>query len=177
MMGRVSGVPYQVELPGIFTGSTLRPATDQMFMSIALVASTRATCVRRRVGCVLVNNKNHILSLGYNGQPSGFEHCIDNPCGGSCNASGEGLDECEAIHAEANAITRLKEPDNVHTCYVTTAPCVSCLKLLLATSCQRIVYLHDYPQGGNFDLWAKAGRLWEHYDPLDYKFNMVEVMK
>ena len=110
MMGRVSGVPYQVELPGIFTGSTLRPATDQMFMSIALVASTRATCVRRRGGCVLVNNKNHILSLGYNGQPSGFEHCIDNPCGGSCNAPGEGLDECEAIHAEANAITRLKVP-------------------------------------------------------------------
>lgn len=175
MKGRVSGVPYQVELPGIFKSIT-RPSTDQMFMSIAIVASTRSTCVRRRVGCVLVDSNNHILSLGYNGQPSGFDHCIDNPCGGSCNESGEGLDECEAIHAEANAIARLKEPNNVATCYVTTAPCVACTKLLLATSCNRIVYLKDYPHCNSKELWLKKDRKWDQYQISDQEFSMKDMM-
>ena len=66
---------------------------------MALLVSERGTCVRRKVGCILVNKKNHVLATGYNGNPSGFSHCLDNPCKGANSTSGKDLDKCEAIHA------------------------------------------------------------------------------
>ena len=52
-----------------------RPSWDEYFMQIADVAATRSTCLRRHVGAVLVYD-SRILASGYNGVPSGIEHCI-----------------------------------------------------------------------------------------------------
>ena len=136
-----------------------RPTKDQWFMEIAEVTAKRATCARRQVGCVIVDARGYILSTGYNGLPAGFEHCIDNPCSGAHFPSGQGLDLCQSLHAEQNAIARLKEPFSADTMYVTTAPCMSCTKLALATSVQRIIFKSDYPTSGR-DLWIAAGRDW-----------------
>jgi deoxycytidylate deaminase len=48
-------------------------------MEIAHLVKKRATCLRRQVGAVLVKDKN-ILATGYNGAPSGIEHCLDRGC-------------------------------------------------------------------------------------------------
>ena len=137
----------------------MRPTKDQWFMEIAQVTAKRATCARRRVGAVIVDARGYILSTGYNGLPSGFAHCIDSPCEGANYPSGLGLDKCQSLHAEQNAIARLKEPFEAATMYVTTAPCMSCTKLALATSIQRIVFAQDYPTSGR-DLWLMAGKEW-----------------
>ncbi len=108
---------------------------------MAYLAAQRGTCPRRRVGCVLLNVKGHILSTGYNGVAAGLPHCgKGSMCKGGTHPSGEGLDECQAIHAEQNALLQCRDVYDIHTAYVTTAPCVTCTKLLLNTSCQRIVY-------------------------------------
>jgi dCMP deaminase len=75
-------------------------------------------------------------------------------------ASGTGLDLCEATHAEANALLQCRDPDLISACYVTTAPCVSCVKLLVNTGCRRVVFEDDYAASGE-RLWLSSeGREW-----------------
>lgn len=137
-----------------------RPTRDQWAIELAIVTASRATCARRKVGAVILDEMGHVLSTGYNGTAKGQPHCIDTPCKGANCPSGTGLDLCEALHAEQNAIARLREPLAAHTMYCTTAPCVSCTKLILATNIKRIVCREDYPASGRA-LWESTGRPWE----------------
>ena len=116
-----------------------RTDKDEYFLDLADATSARATCRRRAVGAIAVDSDNHILSTGYNGTPSGNIHCIDNPCSGHDFNSGEGLDECRAIHAEQNMIAHCRNPKDIHIIYLTTSPCMSCMKLIVATGC-RLIY-------------------------------------
>ena len=137
-----------------------RPTFDEYFLMLAGVISSRSTCGRRRVGAILVDNKNRIISTGYNGVARGLPHCIDEPCPGAGFSSGEGLNACEAVHAEANALVNCADHTQIHTLYCTTSPCVYCTKLLMNTSCERIVFVNDYANSGQ-DLWKKLNREWE----------------
>jgi dCMP deaminase len=138
-----------------------RITKDEMGMMIALVCARRATCIRRQVGCVLVNERGHVLATGYNGPSAGMAHCIDEPCGGHDNKPGEGLEQCQAIHAEQNALLQCHDVYEISTCYCTATPCRTCLKLLMNTGCQRIIYLRLYPNYQDVFVseifWKKSG--------------------
>jgi dCMP deaminase len=134
-----------------------RPTRDETNMLIAVMASMRGTCGRRKVGCVIVDAENRILSYGYNGVGKGAIHCTDSPCPGVNMKSGSGLDVCEAVHAETNAIVNCTDLSRAFTLYVTASPCNSCMKLLLNTDIDTIVYLEDYP-GTPWHLWHRDGR-------------------
>ena len=54
-----------------------RIETDKYFLEIATIVAKRSTCLRRSVGCVLVDTQNHIVATGYNGVPKSFDHCLD----------------------------------------------------------------------------------------------------
>lgn len=150
-----------------------RPNIDEYFLQMAKLISTRATCLRRSVGCILVDKLNHVLSTGYNGVARGLPHCNEpteifldgtpriygNACSGATAPSGTKLDECGAIHAEQNALLQCKNVQEIVTAYITITPCIHCVKLLMNTSCIRLVV----PPGAPYDplamdLWAKAGR-------------------
>lgn len=135
-----------------------RLSKDEYFTEMAALVSQRATCARRRVGCVLVNSRGHVLATGYNGVPSGSAHCTDTPCAGASFPSGQGLEHCEAVHAEQNALLQCRDIFDIQTAYVTTMPCMTCTKLLLNTSCQRIVYIESYPHSEAAEFWRKNGR-------------------
>lgn len=152
-----------------------RPSVDVLYMSMAKIMAERSTCPRRKVGCILVDDKQRILSTGYNGVARGHPHCTDEPCPGANLPSGTGLDKCEAIHAEQNAILLLSDPWAVHTAYVTTFPCISCIKLLLGTSCERIVYLEGYSHSEARKWWMFSGRASAHLkiDPVDRLYMQV----
>lgn len=140
-----------------------RPDLDTYFMSMAVLTSSRASCCRRKVGCILVNDRNHVLATGYNGPASGQPNCLDHPCAGAGLPSGEGLNLCEAIHAEQNAMLQCRDVWSIHTAYVTASPCITCTKLLLNTSCKRIVFLEEYPHSDSAHLWQRSGRDWVQY--------------
>jgi dCMP deaminase len=75
----------------------VRPTWDVTWLAVAETIAKRATCPRASVGAVIVRD-NHLISAGYNGAPSGQEHCTDIGClieDGHCQ---------RAIHAEVNAI-------------------------------------------------------------------------
>lgn len=121
-----------------------RPDIDHYFLGLAKLVSSRSTCRRRRVGAVAVSKEDYLLSTGYNGVPAGVVHCIDKPCLGVSYETGKGLDLCASIHAEVNAIAHCHNPQDIHTMYVTASPCMSCMKLIIATGCRRIVYSETY---------------------------------
>lgn len=148
----------------------MRPDKDTYFLRMAKLVSTRSTCYRRNVGCVLTNSRGHVLSTGYNGVASGQPHCnyanedmsvkiYPNACNGATATSGTQLDTCEAIHAEQNALLQCKDVFEIDTAYVTTSPCMTCVKLLLNTSCNRIVFSDAYSHIEAIELWKRNGRL------------------
>lgn len=117
-----------------------RPNKNATFLEIAETLSRRSTCARRQVGCVLVNEHHHIVGCGYNGVGANLSHCTDKPCQGAGLASGTGLDKCEAIHAEQNALLQCKDVQSIHTAYITCSPCMHCAKLFLNTGVKEIVF-------------------------------------
>jgi dCMP deaminase len=141
----------------------VRPNKDTWFLRLATVASQQATCVRRAVGCVLVDESKKILGVGFNGVPAGLPHCSEgHPCPGADRPSGQGLDECFATHAEANALLQCRDVGKIHAVYSTTAPCIQCVKLLLNTSAQKIIFSEDYAHTAPKLLWESVGREWVH---------------
>ena len=137
----------------------MRPSIDQWALTLAEIVALRATCIRRHVGCVLLDNHNHIIATGYNGRTVGLPHCQDGiVCVGwePGVTSGTNLDACEAIHAEQNALLQCGDVHEIHTCYTTHSPCLTCTKLLLNTSCQRIVFRHPYAHTQAQELWLTA---------------------
>ena len=157
----------------------MRPDRDTWALGLANLTAERSTCLRRSVGCVLLNARGHVLATGYNGVAAGLPHCNEasfvnlrpaisrvvypHACAGADLPSGQGLDACQAIHAEQNALLQCRDVYAIDTCYCTTSPCVTCIKLLLNTSCQRIVFKHPYPHGDARIWWERAGRIWSQH--------------
>lgn len=56
-----------------------RISWDDYFMNMAILASSRSTCIRRSIGAVAVLG-TRVLCTAYNGAPSGMRHCIDSKC-------------------------------------------------------------------------------------------------
>lgn len=145
-----------------------RPSIDRTGLELAAIWAKRGTCIRRQVGCVLFDIDGVELSSGYNGPAAGEPHCFDHPCKGAGMPTGTGLELCEAIHAEANALLKCSDVRRIHTAYVTHSPCLHCVKLLMNTGCRRIVfsdrYAHDEPSQL---LWTR-GEFWNGDWPMTY---------
>lgn len=138
----------------------MRISRDELRMQHVAILEQRGTCKRRKVAFVLIDKHGRVLSEGYNGVASGHPHCSEpgHECPGADLPSGTGLDQCQALHAEQNAILHLKDPYAVDTAYGSCSPCDSCIKLLLGTSCRRIVVRELYPHSNAVRMWIEAGR-------------------
>lgn len=144
-----------------------RPDRDEWFTEMAILVSRRSTCRRLAVGAVLVSERGHVLATGYNGRAAGLPHCAEgiggvfpHACFNSDAPPGE-PNGCESIHAEQNALLQCRDVHEIETCYCTIAPCLTCVKLLLNTSCRRIVFAEEYAYPDAVRLWTTAGRSWE----------------
>lgn len=131
------------------TSENKRPSYDEYFMEMASVVSKRSTCLRRKVGAILVKDR-HILSTGYNGAPKGFRHCIDVGCVRQDMdiRSGERHELCRGLHAEQNAIIQAAVfgiSISGSVLYCTNTPCVVCVKMLINAGVKEIIYAGDYP--------------------------------
>lgn len=125
----------------------MRISRDQMFMEIAHVVAKRGTCPRAKVGAVLVNRFNNIVSIGYNGSQPGRDHCEDVGCMIHDN-------HCiRSAHAERNAIDRGVDQSFRFlplTLYVTHMPCAECMEEIKKQvfSIRRVVYDIPYRYEG-----------------------------
>jgi len=126
-----------------------RPSWDEYFMGVALLISERATCLRRRVGAVLVKDKR-ILATGYNGAPSGIEHCSVTGClRQKMNIpSGQRHEICRGLHAEQNVLLQAAKfglSSQGSTIYITNAPCSICAKMIVNAGIKEVVFKEAYP--------------------------------
>ncbi len=141
--------------------SDIRPSWDEYFMNITRQVSQRSTCLRRKIGALLVRDRR-ILATGYNGAPSGVRHCYDVGCLREERgiASGERHELCRGLHAEQNAIIQAAlygVAVKGASIYCTHQPCVLCAKMLINAGITEIFYEEGYPDPLSEELLSEAG--------------------
>jgi len=136
-----------------------RPSADDYFMEIATVVAKRSTCLRNQVGALFVRNKR-ILTTGYNGAPSGLDHCDVVGCARDGVASGTHHELCRAVHAEQNAIIQAA----LHgvgiaggTLYCTNHPCGICAKMIINAGIVSVVIQDGYSDNLAAEILGEAG--------------------
>ena len=125
-----------------------RPTLDQYFLKMTNLIASRSTCLRRKIGALLVRDKR-ILSTGYNGAARTMPHCLDIGClrDELGIKSGTELENCRAVHAEMNTIIQCA----IHgvstegsTLYVNAYPCKICSRLIINAGIKRVVTIGEY---------------------------------
>lgn len=119
------------------------------YMEYAISLSSKANCIKGKVGAILVKN-NEIIAEGVNSVPNGITPCKEDTClRKKLNLkSGQNQELCYVVHAEQNAlIDALNKHIDVKdsTLYVTKQPCIICAKMLINAGIKEIVYLKEYP--------------------------------
>jgi dCMP deaminase len=154
-----------------------RPSWDDYFLEIAESVSKRATCDRGRSGCVIVKEKQ-ILVTGYVGSPSGLPHCDDvgHLLKSLSHENGSVTQHCmRTVHAEQNAICQAaKEGISIKeaTLYCRMTPCRTCAMLLINCGIRRVVCEKKYHAGTESEEMFKIAGvilIYKHDEVLRYK--------
>ena len=137
----VSDEPDHIrQLSEVVENWKVRPSWGEYFMATALLISSRSSCQRLHVGCVLVsggNHKNRIIAAGYNGFLPGAPH----------HSRVRDGHEQATVHAEQNAVADAARRGislQGSTAYLTHFPCINCAKILVSAGIQEFIYHSDY---------------------------------
>jgi len=135
-----------------------RISFDDLLLLICELVSMRSTCKKYKVGCVLVRD-GRIISIGYNGMLSGFNHCESIlTCQRASIPSGTMYEVGNCQHAEQNAILYCAK-DGIQvdgsTIYVNSAVCRLCAKAIIAAGIIKVVYFDSVYDG--IELLNEAG--------------------
>lgn len=163
----------------IETKKITRIPVDEYFMKIAYVVSERSTCLRRKVGAVIVKDK-HILSSGYNGAPAGVKDCLEI---GTCLRdelkiqSGKDKHICRAVHSEQNAIIQaakfgiqLKDA----TLYCTHNTCMICARMIINAGIKKVVTCAQRHESDFEELFKEAGIEYVQINKPDMKIESMD---
>jgi dCMP deaminase len=129
-----------------------RPSWDDYFMGVADTVSQRATCDRGRSGCVIVRDKQ-ILVTGYVGSPMGLPHCdeVGHLFKQVTHEDGRTTNHCmRTVHAEQNAICQAARRGislDKATLYCRMTPCRTCAMLIINCGIVRVVCEKKYHAG------------------------------
>jgi dCMP deaminase len=119
----------------------------KLYMDIASRVATESHCTRRQVGAVITTSDGlNVLSLGYNGTPSGYPNICEDI---------NGLTIPTVLHAELNAIAKcaaLGHSTHGATMFVTLSPCINCSLLILQSGIKNLYYLDRYKCTSGIDL-------------------------
>ena len=140
----------------------------EYFMSIALLSAQRSKDSNTQVGACIVNEEHRIVSVGYNGMPTG---CADDDM--PWEREGEMLQTKYpyVCHAELNAILNSAAVSlKGCTLFVTLFPCNECAKAIIQSGIRKVVYLDNKYAGTDAILASErmfrmAGVSLEHYEP------------
>ena len=126
---------------------------DEYFMGIAMLSSYRSKDPSTQVGACIVNDRNKIMSVGYNGFPQG---CSDEEFPWNRDASRGETKYNFVVHAELNAILNARGKSLVNSrVFVSLFPCHECAKAIIQTGVKEVVYLSDKYNGTESDNASK----------------------
>lgn len=142
---------------------SVRPSWDVYFLKLADTVASRATCDRGRSGCVIVKDRQ-ILVTGYVGSPRGLAHCdeIGHLMKKVIHEDGSITQHCvRTVHAEQNAITQAARRGIAlegSTLYCRMTPCRTCAMLIINCGIERVVCERKYHAGAESEaMFAEAG--------------------
>jgi dCMP deaminase len=127
---------------------------NEAHMKVAEVYAELSSAKRLKVGCVIVKD-NRIISIGYNGMPSGW----DNVCEHLDYLDGKLTTKREVLHAETNAIAKLAqstESGKGAELYVTVSPCIECAKLIHQVGISKVYYRNQYRNCSGLEFLSKC---------------------
>lgn len=122
-----------------------RPEWNQYFATIVKAVAERSNCRRRKVGALLVRDRQ-IVSSGYNGTPKGVKNCFEGGCA-RCQTNvktGVDLDKCKCQHAEMNAILYAEGDTKGTELYLTHSPCLACSRSIITAGIKLVHYIEPY---------------------------------
>ena len=129
------------------------------YMKTARVFAELSTSKRKQVGAVVVKD-NRIISIGYNGMPSGW----DNECEVMSYTDFTGTvvtkTKAEVLHAESNAIAKLAkstESGDGASMFITCSPCIECAKMIFQSGIKEVFYSEDYRDDRGIIFLNKCG--------------------
>lgn len=146
---------------------------DKMISAHMVVAETYAqlsTAQRLKVGCIIVKD-DRIISIGYNGTPSGWDNLCENEITETeicfLDQGGPGMPvstirletKPEVIHAEANAIAKLaksSESGESAAMFITHAPCMECAKMIYTSGIKSVFYRKQYRDSSGIEFLNKC---------------------
>lgn len=117
-------------------------------MYVAKRFAELSQCERLKVGAIVVKD-DRIISIGYNGTPTGWDNCCE------C----DGKTKPEVLHAEANALTKLArstESGEGATFFVTHSPCIDCAKLIAQSGISEVYYDKVYRCDAGLEFLQKC---------------------
>ncbi|MDD4785079.1 MAG: cytidine/deoxycytidylate deaminase family protein [Candidatus Shapirobacteria bacterium] len=152
----------------------VRPSWDDYFMEVMEAISKRATCDRGKSGCVIVRDKQ-ILVTGYVGSPKGLDHCdeVGHQFKKMLNEDGSVSEHCvRTVHAEQNAVcqaAKLGISIDGATVYCRMTPCRTCAMILINCGIKRVMCERKYHAGvESEEMFKKVGI------ELEYKYDEVQ---
>lgn len=132
----------------------------QAYMDVAERFAQLSSAKRLQVGAIVVKD-DRIISIGYNGMPSGW----DNTCEDTLVVEAEVGEDIilktkpEVLHAEANAITKLaRSPESGEgaAIFITHSPCIECAKLIYQSGINQVYYAYNYRSTDGIDFLSKC---------------------
>ena len=127
------------------------------YMDVADRFSKLSSAKRLQVGAIVVKD-DRIISIGYNGMPSGWDNNCENVVQHSDDTTSLKT-KPEVLHAESNAIAKLarsSESGDGATLFVTHQPCMECAKLIYQSGIKEVYYAHPYRLNDGLDFLQKS---------------------
>ena len=133
-------------------------------MKVAETYASLSTAVRLKVGAIVVKD-DRIISIGYNGMPSGWDNNCEDEIGDVRDVNDNVVEirlksKPEVLHAETNAIAKLarsSESGLDATMFITHAPCLDCAKLIYQAGISKVYYRNVYRENTGIDFLLKGG--------------------
>ena len=130
-------------------------------MKVAETYAQLSTATRLKVGAIVVKD-NRVISIGYNGMPSGWTNECENIIRSGDDSRGiyTTKSKPEVLHAETNAIAKLARSNESGfdaTMFITHAPCLDCAKLIYQSGISKVYYRNTYRETTGVDFLNKGG--------------------
>lgn len=125
----------------------------EIMMDFLLSLRRRSTCKRTQQSCVITDSKHqYVYAIGYGGSAAGQPH----------DCTGE-QGQCGCVHAETNALLKLRTEKADLIAYCTSSPCILCAKAIVNSGqIGKVVYVKQFRQAKGREILKRAGIVLEH---------------
>ena len=130
------------------------------YMKVAETFAGLSSAKRLNVGAIVVKD-DRIISIGYNGMPSGWDNCCEEEVITEYESHTDSalVTKAEVLHAESNAIAKLaKSPESGEgaSIFITHSPCMECAKLTYQSGIATVYYKNDYRSTQGIEFLNKS---------------------